>query len=327
LQVGESPVGAGGSGAGAGGSAAGGSGGSGAAAAARVNSNRALGPAEKLALDQLKTIASGKPDGYIDPMSLGQFGLSVSTFNMALETQVVQHGWVKTAPRIVRNRWLKRGGLELLAGFVVFTVGAFWPISGLVLVGLALAVAGIATMVIAPSMPAVTMAGAMVRAMLAAYRRTLEATMAQARSMNEVVEKAAMPWLTTPDEAMVWGTAVGLQPAIEGVLQRSLQDVAAGTAARSTYLPQWYVPASMFSPALGAGLIGASGGVAHGGGSAFSASPIPNFSGMFSVLGTIGNGPVSISSGGSGGGGGFSSGGDFGGGGSGGGGGGAGGGF
>ena len=195
------------------------------------------------------------------------------------------------------------------------------------LCGLALAVAGIATMVAAPSMPAVTMAGAMVRAMLAAYKRTLEATMTQARSMNEVVEKAAMPWLTTPDEAMVWGTAVGLQPAIEGVLQRSLQDVAAGTASGSTYMPQWYVPASMFAPAVGAGVIGGTGGVAHAGGSAFSGSAIPNFSGMFSVLGTIGNGPVSISSGSSGGGGGFSSGGDFGGGGSGGGGGGAGGGF
>ena len=74
-------------------------------------------------------------------------------------------------------------------------------------------------------MPAVTMPGAMIRAMLAAYRRTLQKTMEQARSMQQVVDEAGLDWLETPDQAVVWGTALGLQGEIEEVLKRSLEDV------------------------------------------------------------------------------------------------------
>ena len=51
-------------------------------------------------------------------------------------------------------------------------------------------VGGIVVIGFAQAMPAVTMPGAMIRAMLAAYRRTLQKTMAQARSMDQVVEDA-----------------------------------------------------------------------------------------------------------------------------------------
>jgi hypothetical protein len=160
-------------------------------------------------------------------------------------------------------------------------------------------------------MPRVTMPGAMVRAMLAAYRRTLHKTMEQARSMQQVVDEAGLAWLETPDQAVVWGTALGLQEDIESVLSRSLEDVKdAPTGLSSTYFPAWYTTSDGSSIASG---------VASGsGGSIFSSSGIPNLGGMMSALGTIGNSP---SSSGGGGGGGFS------GGSSGGGGGGAGGGF
>jgi hypothetical protein len=161
----------------------------------------------------------------------------------------------------------------------------------------------------AGSMPSVTMPGAMIRAMLAAYRRTLHKTMEQARSMQQVVDEVALDWLETPDQAVVWGTALGLQGDIEAVLKRSLEDLDAGrTMASSTYFPGWYHTSdgSSFASAAAAG----------SGGSIFSGSGVPDVGGMMSALGTIGNSPSS-----SGGGGGFS------GGGSGGGGGGAGGGF
>ena len=45
------------------------------------------------------------------------------------------------------------------------------------------------------------MAGAMQRAWLAAYRRTLEKTMEQARSMDQVVKDSGLDWLETPDQA------------------------------------------------------------------------------------------------------------------------------
>ena len=77
------------------------------------------------------------------------------------------------------------------------------------------------------------MPGAMIRAMLAAYRRTLQKTMEQARSMQQVVDEAGLDWLDTPDQAVVWGTALGLQGEIEGVLSRSLEDVKRGPDERA----------------------------------------------------------------------------------------------
>ena len=159
------------------------------------------------------------------------------------------------------------------------------------------------------------MQGAMIRAMLHAYRRTLHKTMEQARSMQQVVDEvqpAGMSWLETPDQAVVWGTALGLQSDIEEVLKRSLEDVEEGRVVpTATYFPAWYRTSD--------GQSFASAGSSGSGGSIFSGSAIPNLGGMMAALGTIGNAPAS--SGGGSGGGGFS------GGSSGGGGGGAGGGF
>jgi hypothetical protein len=125
--------------------------------------------------------------------------------------------------------------------------------------------------------------------------------------MDQVVEEAKLEWLDTPDKAVVWGVALGLQKDVEDVLERSMQDLEAGRAAPTTYIPAWY------------GGAGGGSGSGGGGGGLFSSSAVPNLGGMFAVLGTIGNSPSSSGSGGGGGG--------FGGGGSGGGGGGAGGGF
>jgi hypothetical protein len=146
-------------------------------------------------------------------------------------------------------------------------------------------------------MPARTMAGATVRAMLAAYRRTLDTTMAQARSMQQVVDEAKLAWLETPDQALVWGVALGLQEQAEAVLERSADDLRAGTATPSMlWFPAWYGASGSFSGGTGAG------------GSVFSGSAIPDFGGMMGVLGSVGNSPSSSggSGGGFGGGGGFS---------------------
>src|SRR5262249_23693431 len=133
-----------------------------------------------------------------------------------------------------------------------------------------------------------------------------------ARSMDQVVAESGLDWLDTPDQAVVWGTALGLQSAIEGVLSRSLEDVREGrtaTAGAAPYFPIWWQNSS-------GGPFSSAGGVPGSGGSVFSDSAIPNVGGMMAALGTIGNSPSSSGSGGG-----------FGGGGSGGGGGGAGGGF
>jgi hypothetical protein len=136
--------------------------------------------------------------------------------------------------------------------------------------------------------------------------------MEQARSMQQVVDGAGLSWLETPDQAVVWGTALGLQSEIEAVLARSLEDIQDGRAApTTTYLPAWYTTSS--------GQSFASAAASGSGGSIFSGSAMPDLGGMMSALGTIGNSPSSSGSG--------SGGGGFSGGSSGGGGGGAGGGF
>jgi hypothetical protein len=222
----------------------------------------------------------------------------------------VARGWFKEKPSKVTGRWVVKGFLAIVAGGIALVAGLTVPISGLTLIGGAGIVGGGVVVLFANWMSAVTMPGAMIRAMLAAYRRTLEKTMAQARSMEQVVAEAGLDWLDTPDQAVVWGTALGLQDEIEGVLSRSLEDVKRGaTAGALPYFPAWYLGSSgaSFTSATASG----------SGGGLFSNSGVPDLGGMMSALGTIGNSPSSSGSGG----GGFS------GGSSGGGGGGAGGGF
>src|SRR5262249_41883792 len=136
----------------------------------------------------------------------------------------------------------------------------------------------------------------------------LAKTMETARSMNQVVAEAQLPWLRTPDQAMVWGTALGLQPQVDAVLARSLQDLQEQpTSASNLYFPTWYTPMATVDSGGASGLAG----VSEGRGGLFSASAVPNFGSMLAALGTIGNAPVPTSSS-SGGGGSFSSGGSFG---------------
>ena len=273
------------------------------------NSRRPIGPAEELALRDLRSIGGSSEGSYIEPDDVTKFGEKVAGFDRALEAHVVARRWFAQKPSKVVTAWALRGVAAIIVASIALAAGLVIPFAGLTLIGAAGIVGGIVVLVFARSMPAVTMSGAMVRAMLAAYRRTLQATMTQARSMQQVIDEARLDWLDTPDQAVVWGTALGLQHEIEGVLDRSLDDVRKGQSGGVLpWFPIWYQTSS------GASFLGAAGG--GSGSSLFSNSGIPDVGGMLSSLGTIGNSPAS-----SGGGGGFS------GGGSGGGGGGAGGGF
>ncbi len=257
------------------------------------NSRRPTGPAEEMALRRLQTLGADE-GAYISPDELPKFGTHVSGFNEALEGHVVSRGWFKERPSKVTGRWVGMGFLAMFAGFIVLVVGWNIPISGLVLIGGGAIAGGIVMVAFARGMPAVTMPGAMVRAMLAAYRRTLQKTMAQARSMQQVVAEAGLDWLDTPDQAIVWGTALGLQHEIETVLSRSLEDVQRGDTRAGVvpYFPAWY-QGSGGTPLTAATATGSGGGL-------FSNSGIPNIGGMMSALGTIGNAPSSSGGGGGG---------------------------
>jgi len=258
-----------------------------------------LGPAERFAHEKIASLAADDPQRYLDQKGLLQFGPSVGEFNDRLEGNAVAGGWYRRKPSSVIMTWRLVGVVELVVAGLALWGAIQLPSDGLTLVAVSVGVAGAATLIGARWMPAVTQTGSMVRAWLFAYRRTLQKTLEQARSMDEVVSAKAMPWVETPDQALVWGVALGLHRDIERVLDRTAEDDRKGLATAAWY-PAWY--------ASGASATGG-GGAATGGG-LMAASAIPSFGGMFAALGTIGNSPSS--------GGGFGGGGSFGGGGAGG---------
>ena len=204
------------------------------------NSVRELGPAERKAQTDLGKLAKGD-GGYIDPEELLKFGASVDDFNEALESHALQMGWFREKPSKAEARWVTRGVLAIFLAFAAFFGAINLPSAGLTMIAVAFGVAGVAVLVMSRWMDAVTKSGAMIRAMVAAYRRTLQKTMAQSRSMDQVVAKAGLRWLETPDQAVVWGTALGLEKEIEDMLERSVDDVKDGRAsAGSVYAPTWY---------------------------------------------------------------------------------------
>jgi len=156
------------------------------------------------------------------------------------------------------------------------------------------------------NMPARTRQGAMLWAMLSAYRRTLKLTLAQAQSMGDVVSAKALPWVTTPDQAMAWGVAFGLDNEIETVLSRSLAESEEPSELEDDgklhlqpnrvvgWQPSWYSTGSFTTRHSGG-----SGHSAAVSGGLFSSSPIPDFSSIVNVIGSINHPtfPASSSSG------------------------------
>jgi len=262
-----------------------------------------LGPAEQLAYTKLVGVAG--TDRYLEPDEMLAYGQAVARFDARLERHAADQGWFREPPTEAAGRWQLRATLVLIGGIAVLGGGFTIPSSGVVLVGGALIAAAIVLYALSGAMPARTKDGVLYLLQLRAYRRTLERTLATARSMDQVVAESLLDWLETPDRAVVWGVALGLGEEVERVLERSLEDLRAGRAT-GTYMPAWYT----------SGSTGDGGGGWSPGSSLLSASAIPSFGGMMAALGTIGNTPSSSSGGGG-----------FGGGSSGGGGGGAGGGF
>jgi uncharacterized membrane protein YgcG len=284
-------------------------------------------PASEAALRDNIAKKTSSHKGRLTPSLMYRLIDGFNDFKDGLETAAVKRGWLTAKPSDVIFEWRLIAGLEIAASLVI---GFFWlvaEVSGLSTVAVGLLVAGIATWILAGAMPCRTRQGAMLWAMLSAYRRTLKLTLAQARSMGDVVRAKALPWVTTPDQAMAWGVAFGLDREIEDVLRRSLAapDEEGDSAASDAWLPAWWLAA----PGRGSTARGFSGagiaGRASGSAGLFSASAIPDPGSIMAALGSISHPSLPASSSSSGGGG-FSSGGSFGGGG-GGGGGGAGGGF
>ena len=273
------------------------------------NRRQPLGSAERYVLDSLKKL--GGAIRTIDPEEVPRFAKSVGGFDDRIEDVVAARGWFSESPGDSVDRWSRRAAVVLVAGVAGAFFGLRLPSSGLLLVGAAAIVGAVAIFIIARTMPQRTMEGARMFAQLAAYRRTLQKTLESSRTMDQVVASRVLPWVETPDQAVVWSYALGLHEEAEEVLERSMEDVRTGGASPTrTYFPLWYSLGARSGARISGGARAPTAGL-------FSSGVVPDFTAMTSALSTIGSAPSS--SGGSGGG--------FGGGSSGGGGGGAGGGF
>lgn len=229
-----------------------------------------------------------------------------------LESEAVRLGWLERMPGPAITAMTVIGAVIAVAGAITTFIGINVPMSGAVMLGIALVLGGVGTIGFGRAMSKRTAAGAYVDAMLTAYRRTLAKTLDLARNMNEVVEQPEIARLAdTPDKAVVWGLALGLHDKVAEVLARGLSEQRAATGSPAgAYYPGWLgsSPGSAWT-----GSADVAGGVSHGSGSIFSSSAVPDIGGMFSALGSIGSTPASSSS--SSGGGGFGGGGGGGGGG------------
>jgi uncharacterized membrane protein YgcG len=258
-----------------------------------------LGTAERDAWDLLRQQALRS--GIITRERLWELNDLLKAVRNGLEQDVVKLGWFTRPPSTLITRWTVIGVMEMLLG-VLFVAGGFLiPMSGLTLLGAATGAGGALTTVIGQFMSQRTPNGAYVDAMLKAYRRTLQKTMEQARSMEQVVADPTVRQLAnTPDKAVVWGFALGLHDEVAKVLERTLEDNQRDpTTASGVYYPLW----------LGGGSPSSSMAAGMAGGSIFSGSGMPDIGGMFSAVGSIGSSPPSSSSGGGGFGGGGSGGG------------------
>ena len=280
---------------------------------ARLARNRRLplGEAERYALEELKRL--GGAIRTVDAEDVPRFARSVGGFDDRVERTVAASGWFREPPGDSVDRWSRRAAVVLIAGVAGVFFGVNLPSNGLLLVGISACVAAVAMFIIARTMPQRTMEGARTFAQLAAYRRTLQRTLEGSRTMDQVVSSGVLPWVETPDQAVVWAYALGLHEEAEEVLERSMEDVRTGSASPTrTYFPLWYAIGERSGARISGGARTPTAGL-------FSSGVVPDFTAMTAALSTIGSPPASSGGGGSGGG--------FGGGSSGGGGGGAGGGF
>lgn len=279
-----------------------------------VGDDTDLRPPQREAWGKLKGLAGGS--GVLSRERLWRVNSALGPMKQVFEYEAVRLGWLERMPGPSIQRMSLIGVGLVLAGGGAIWLGISVPMSGAVLLGGALILGGAGTFLFGRAMSQRTKNGAYVDAMLTAYRRTLQKTMEQARSMTEVVEQPDIVRLAdTPDKAVVWGLALGLHDEVSSLLARGLEEQRAATGSPAgAYYPMWLgsSPGSAWSGAAAADLAG---GVSYGSGSIFSGSAMPDIGGMFDALGSVGSSPPSSSSSSSGGGGGFSGGGSSGGGG------------
>ncbi|HEY5519617.1 MAG TPA: hypothetical protein VIK08_03085 [Candidatus Limnocylindrales bacterium] len=142
-------------------------------------------------------------------------------FGTFLDTYIQRHGWLGSLPVLTRLRWHIVGGVAVVLGIAVMSIGVDAFSDAQAGFGLGLFFGGLVAYWRAPVMVQPSVNGGRVRAQLAAYRRTLQMTFQQASSIRDAVGPTGLAWLSTPDQAIAWSVALGLAPDVAAVLARS----------------------------------------------------------------------------------------------------------
>jgi hypothetical protein len=205
-------------------------------------------------LGRMRAAAGSAPGGgaYIDADRAVAFHPPLG-FATLVESYARRNGWIAGLSFVARWKWRALAAAEVLVGLIVAGVDATDQqlVYG---VGLGIAAGGLATWFVAPWMASRTHEGAVMKAELAAYRRTLKATFDSSTTLDHAATSARMTWLETPDQALVWGVALGLRPEIEALLRRTTDGMDAGTVPRSAFLPRWIGRAVAVATTVGSGI-------------------------------------------------------------------------
>jgi hypothetical protein len=137
-----------------------------------------------------------------------------------LQKYALRHGWLVGMPFFARLKWRVLGVVEVLLGLFAAGIASTVPLGSVVALGIGLAAGGLATYLIAPAMASISVEGSVMKAQLAAYRRTLQASFAQATSIKDVASASRLSWLETPDQTVVWAVALDLQEELQALFRR-----------------------------------------------------------------------------------------------------------
>ena len=166
-------------------------------------------------------------------------------FGTLIQSYARRHGWSAALPIAARLHWYWVALREAGVGAVLAVIGSAFDAQPLVWLGGGILLGALVTAIAAPSMAALSPLGVSMKAQIAAYGRTLQATIAQSGSLEEARTASRLSWLETPDQTLVWAIALGLQGDIEHLLRG--QGSAAPGIAR--YVPAWYRLAGPAQPA------------------------------------------------------------------------------
>ena len=148
-------------------------------------------------------------------------GSARPAFDSAVDDDLVAAGWYRRPPSQTSGLWFDAAEVVVAAGIVGAVLAILAESLPLLIAYGGLIAAGAAGRRFASVMPARTRSGAMVAAMLKAYRRTLRKTLALADSVWDVIGVRELAWFETPDRMILWAMALDLEEDLSAMFARA----------------------------------------------------------------------------------------------------------